>query len=113
MVLFANTTLPKPVATGVADRNAIDSGSFKQDQIDQTYRVDQLVGSSDFFWFRYSRLDQETDGNAGREQRWPPLGDQRATNWGVSYTHTFSPTMLIDVRYGETFLEIDTLQPVP
>ena len=108
MVLFANTTLPNPVATGVADKNAIDSGSFTQDQLDQTYRVDQLVGSNDFFWLRYSRLDQGSDGSAGRAEV-AGLGDQWATNWGVSYTHTFSPTTIIDVRYGEAFLEIDTL----
>ena len=107
LLLYAKTVLPQPTFTGVPGTNAVDHTPFKQNQHEWTVKVDQSLGSKDSFWFRYSRLQQDTDSSGG----FPSLGsliDQTAYNWGVNYLHTFSPTMVLDVGYGHTRLDSPT-----
>jgi hypothetical protein len=107
MLLFAKTTLPSPVFTGVPNTNAIDDTPFAQNQREWTTKFDQYLGTKDTVWFRYSRLGQDTNSSGGRQD----LGQvdaQIAYNWGGNYVHIFSPTTVLDVEYGHSLLQADT-----
>ena len=104
MLLFARTTLPSPVATGLADRNALDSTPFNQNQEEYSGRVDHTFGPKDSVWFRYSTTRLETTQSGGRETlesklRYP------AVNYGVSWVHTFGPTSVLQVQFGRNRYE--------
>ena len=106
MVLFAQKTLPKPVSTGVAGRNAIDTTPFAQDQHEGTVRIDHTLGAKDSLWFRYSRLNLDQGASSGR----PQIGstrEDRAKNWGISYLRAFNPKTLLQVQYGRVHVRID------
>jgi hypothetical protein len=104
MLLFAKTTLPQPIFTGVPNTNALDNSPFKQNQHEWTTKFDQYLGTKDTLWFRYSRLGQDTDSSGGRQDL-GLLDTQIAYNWGFNYVHTFSPTMVLDVGYGRSLLQ--------
>ena len=98
-LLYANSTLPAPVATGLADRNALDTTPVNQNQHEYSGRVDHIVGQKDSVWFRYSVTRLTTTRSGGRQsleskQRFPAL------NTGVSWVHTFGPTSLLQVQFG-------------
>ena len=104
MVLYAQTTLPTPVVTGVADRNALDTTPFKQSQEEYTARVDQYLGQKDFFWFRYSGRRQDIDSSGGR-QAIANINENRARNVGLSWVHTFSASTVMQIQYGRTLVK--------
>jgi hypothetical protein len=107
MLLFAKTTLPSPVFTGVPNTNAIDNTPFAQNQHEWTTKFDQYLGNKNIFWFRYSSLGQDSNSSGGRQD----LGQvdaQIAYNWGINYVHTFSPTMILDAEYGHSLLQDNT-----
>lgn len=107
MLLFAKTTLPSPVFTGVPNTNAIDNSPFAQNQREWTTKFDQYLGTKDTLWFRYSRLGQDTNSSGGR-QNLGQIDAQIAYNWGINYVHVFNPTMVVDVEYGHSLLQDDT-----
>src|ERR1041385_3390776 len=65
LVNFAKSIRPPLFNTGVANNNAIDNTPFRQHQNEITARIDQNVGSKDFFWFRYSSIYYDTSGSGG------------------------------------------------
>ena len=67
MVNFAKSTLPAPIVTGVANRNAIDPTPTIRGQNGYNARVDHNLGQNNFFWFRISGTLQTVDGSSGRE----------------------------------------------
>ncbi len=107
MVQYAKTTLPAPMVTGVADRNALDTTPFKQNQEEYTARVDHVI-NRDFLWFRYSGTLQDSDGSGGR-QALANLQEYRAKNIGVSWVHTFGPTSVLQVQFGRAVTRYDSL----
>ncbi|MEO7142882.1 MAG: carboxypeptidase regulatory-like domain-containing protein, partial [Bryobacteraceae bacterium] len=83
MVSYAQALLPKPVFTGVSDRNAINTDPTIQAQDEYTGRVDQNIGTKNFIWFRWSNiiLDQVLATNL------PGLDENThnpGLNWGLS-----------------------------
>ena len=107
MVQYAKTTLPSPMVTGVADRNALDTTPFKQDQEEYSARVDHVI-NRDFLWFRYSGTLQDSDGSGGR-QALANLQEYRAKNIGVSWVHTFGPSSVLQVQFGRAVTRYDSL----
>jgi hypothetical protein len=101
MVYYAQNTLSKPVFTGVADRNAINTVQTRQSEEDYTIRLDQTLGTKDSLWFRYSGLVQPTTSAPGREQI-AGTHDVGNKNYGISWVHTFSPTTLLQVQFGHS-----------
>jgi outer membrane receptor protein involved in Fe transport len=103
MVYYARTTLPAPVNTGVANRNALDPTTFKQSQEEYTARIDQNIGANDFFWYRYSGRLQDTDGSGGRPAL-ANINENRSRNVAMSWVHLFSPTTVLQVQYGHVLV---------
>src|SRR5260370_38869824 len=62
---FAKQIRPALFNPGVANNNAIDRPPHRQNQNEFTARIDQTVGSKDFFWFRYSAFYYDTPGSYG------------------------------------------------
>jgi hypothetical protein len=104
MVLYAKTTLPAPVVTGVADRNALDTTPYKQTQEEYTARADQTLGTKDYFWFRYSGRLQDIDSSGGR-QALANINSNRARDVGLSLVHIFSPSTLLQIQYGRVLVK--------
>ncbi len=99
LVKFAKATLPVagPRLNGL--KNAIDPTPFHQNQQEYQFRVDQTVGNNDFLWFRFSDIANDTTSSGGR----PALVGTKsnpARNWGASYVHTFSPSLVLQGQYG-------------
>jgi hypothetical protein len=104
---FAKATLPAPVATGVANRNALNNAPVQNDQEDYSARVDQTIGQKDFVWFRYSGMLQNYAASGGRPSL-PATEEHRAKNIGISWVRTFSPSSILQVQYGRVTLRDDS-----
>jgi outer membrane receptor protein involved in Fe transport len=101
MVGYAQATLPAagPILNG--SNNAIDTTPLQQNVQDYTFRVDETLGSRDFIWFRYSAAQQDNSSSGGR----PALGsttERPAVNYGTSWVHTFSPTLVLQAQFGHS-----------
>jgi len=107
MVLFAKQTLPAPINTGVANRNARDTTPFTQDQNEWNFKVDHTLGANDQVWFRYSSFNLDQTGSGGRPAL-STLGENAGKNWAASWVHTFSPTTVLQAQYGRVHLRIDS-----
>jgi Carboxypeptidase regulatory-like domain/TonB dependent receptor len=99
MLRFAQETLPKPVFTGNADRNGLDSTPYQQNQEEYTFRLDQTLGSNDSLWFRYSGITRDDLGSGGR-QSIASIVENPAENWAVSWVHIFSPSTVLQTQFG-------------
>jgi hypothetical protein len=98
-VAFAKATLPQAGPKLNGDNNAIDPTPLHQNQQEYTFRVDQNIGANDSLWFRYSSIDNDTTSSGGR----PALANTHAIpgrNWGASYVHIFSPSLVLQAQYG-------------
>ena len=98
-VKYAQTTLPKPVYTGLADRNAIDTSPIRRNQEEFSARGDYNIRQSDTVFFRWNQVIQDTDSGGGRPAL-SSLGEFRAKNWGASWVHTFGPSSVLQVQFG-------------
>jgi outer membrane receptor protein involved in Fe transport len=108
MVRFAQATLPAPVATGLADRNAIDTTATRRGQEEYSARIDQNVGTKDFFWFRYS--GQLLDANRPSSRQPLTASDEfRSKNIGASWVHVFGPTSTLQAQMGRVRVRLDTM----
>lgn len=103
MVSYAKATLPTPVTTSVANRNAIDNTETIQGQNAYHARIDHNIGQSNFFWFRISGSRQYKDGSSGREAI-ASSQQFNARNIGVSYMHTFGASSVLQAQFGSSRL---------
>ncbi len=88
---FVKTIRPPLVNTGVANNNAVDNTPYRQHQNEFTARIDQNLGTKDFFWFRYSAIYYDTSGTGGIPVYVQTITDNPGQNYGASWVHTFSP----------------------
>jgi hypothetical protein len=93
-VAYAQAVLPPAQNVGVTRRNAVDTTPLAQDMGSYTARVDQTIGEKNFFWFRHSRVDQDTTQSAGLPNL-RQIVARPGYNYGASYGRTFSPTFTI------------------
>ena len=61
-------------------------------------RVDQNFGANNTLWFRYSFLNGTNTTPNSEHATGITSADQR--NWGGGYTHSFSPTLILDAIAG-------------
>ncbi len=102
MVAFIQAVLPPagPVLNGTGD-NAIDTTPNHQTQNEYNVRIDQNFGQKNTLFFRYSAINSLLTTSGGL----PGLvknGSIPGRNWGASYVHTFSPSLVLQVQYART-----------
>lgn len=98
-VLYAKTLFPAPVGTGVPGYNLVDGTPQATNQDSFHLRADQVFGSKDTLFFRYSTYDQTRTSSAG----YPGAQNQiklSGDNFGAHWTHTFGPTTILDMHVG-------------
>jgi len=96
-VLYLKSTMPAPIATGVADRNALDQTPQRRNAEEYTARVDHSISEKDSVWFRISGGLQDATTSGGREGL--ITNDVfRSRNYGASYVRVFNPTNVLQVQ---------------
>jgi outer membrane receptor protein involved in Fe transport len=100
VVAFAQAILPNagPLVNG---HNAIDTTPLHQNVQDYTFRVDQNFGQKDYVWFRWSAAQQDTTQSGGL----PSLSsiiERPGLNYGTSWVHTFSSTLVLQTQFGHS-----------
>ena len=107
MVLFAQKTLPQPIVTGLADRNALDITPTRHDQEEYHGRADHTIGQKDSLWFRWSGRVLDWSGSGGR-QTLRAVDETKNWNMAGSWVHTFSPSMVLQTQIGGNSQRSDT-----
>ena len=102
LVAFAQATLQAPIATGVADRNALDSTNTATNQEEYSARADHSFSENDTVWVRVSGLINPSDGSGGR-QALGSANDWTSSNIGSSWVHTFNPTSIMQLSFARTW----------
>ncbi len=103
LVAFANATLPAPIATGVADRNALDSTNTATNQEEYNARADHNFNENNTLWVRVSGTLNTTAGSGGR-QTLASANDWTSSNIGSSWVHTIDPTSIMQVSFARTWV---------
>jgi hypothetical protein len=96
-----------PVAGAPFDANgdnAIDTTPLVQTQNEFDVRVDQTFGQKDSAWFRYSFINNNTSTSGGLPHL-PKVEAIPARNWGGSYVHLFSPTLVLQAQIARTTVQ--------
>ncbi|MBM3736799.1 MAG: TonB-dependent receptor [Acidobacteria bacterium] len=99
---LARRTLPQPVATGVADRNALDLTPSKVNQEEYSARFDYNADINNFFWARMSGTINSNLGSGGREALGSLL-DIYSSNFAASWVRVFSASSVLQVQFAKTF----------
>jgi hypothetical protein len=105
MIAWAQFILPQ--AGAVIDSsgdNALDTTPVTQNQNEGTIRIDQKIGANDSAFFRYS-LSNSTSGSSGGVPGIPSLLSTPGRNWGASYVHVFSPSLVLQAQYSRSTLQ--------
>ncbi|HTM50812.1 MAG TPA: carboxypeptidase-like regulatory domain-containing protein, partial [Bryobacteraceae bacterium] len=112
MVKIGQALYPAPVPTGIAGNNFSATAPVSAGLNEYNIRVDQHLGDKDNFWFRYSNVRQTRDavnpiGRAVSHDLWT------AHTMGANWTHTFSPSMVLQAQFGRTWAIDNTANSVP
>lgn len=104
MQYYFQSMVPKPMNTGRAGFNAVNTAMFMQQQDSYTARGDYMLGQNDMFWFRYSGVEffRTNPGRVGIASQ----NDMNAHNMGASWNHTFGPTSTMQVQFGKSFVQL-------
>ncbi|MFN7997725.1 MAG: TonB-dependent receptor [Bryobacteraceae bacterium] len=89
---------------GIGNFNASDSTPYVQTQNQFSARLDQTLGSKDFIWFRYSGLYYDTTQSGGLPG-FQSASNYPAQNYGASWVHTFSPSLVLQAQFGRAHQE--------
>lgn len=108
LVNLFKSVRPALFNTGVGNNNALDPTPFIQHQKEYTARIDQSLGSKDSFWFRYSAIYYDTSGSGGLPKVTNTVTDNPGQNFGASWVHTFSPTLILQAQYGRSHQETNS-----
>lgn len=104
LVDFIKKIRPPIQNIGIANYNAVDTTPFIQKQDELSARIDQTLGSKDFFWFRYSGLYYNTT-QSGGIPGFVSASTYPAQNYGASWVHTFSPSLVLQAQFGRAHQE--------
>jgi hypothetical protein len=112
MVAWANFVYPAAgPAVDAFGHNATDSTPTTQTINQWTARIDQTIGKNDSVWFRYSYdtsvLSEPASGGV------PGLVNSVVVpnrNYGGSYVHVFSPSLVLQVLFGRTTVGDNAIQ---
>ena len=102
MQAYANFVFPAagPAFDANGD-NVLDTTPETQTINQWTARIDQKIGANDSVWFRYSR-DTSVETSSGGLPGIPTINQVPNRNYGVSYVHVFSPSLILQVQFGRT-----------
>jgi hypothetical protein len=89
---------------GIGNFNASDSTPYVQTQNEFSARIDQTLGTKDFLWFRYSGLYYDTTSSGGLPG-FHNASNYPAQNYGASWVHTFSPSLVLQAQFGRSHQE--------
>jgi len=102
MVAYAKAIFPAAGPFSAAtNSNALDTTPVVQTQNEYTFRIDQTISKSDSVWFRYSAINSDLSTSGGL----PGLLSTEAIpgrNWGASYVHIFSPSLVLQLQYARS-----------
>ena len=84
--------------------NALDPTPLLQTQNEFDVRVDQNFGQKNSAWFRYSFINNNTTTSGGVPHD-PKVDAIPARNWGGSYVHLFSPTLVLQLQLARTTVQ--------
>ncbi len=105
MVAYAQFVFPAAGPTfDSAGDNALDTTPTTQSQNEYSIRVDQSLGTKNSAWFRYSTF-RSTAHTSGGLPSLLTLTTTPATNYGLSYVHTFSPSLVVQGSFAHTNLQ--------
>jgi hypothetical protein len=113
LVNFFKSIRPALYNTGVGDNNALDPTPFVQHQKEYSARIDQALGAKDNFWFRYSAIYYDTSGSGGLPTVTRRITDNPGQNFGASWVHAFSPTLILQAQYGRSHQETNSSTVYP
>ncbi|MCC7154939.1 MAG: TonB-dependent receptor, partial [Bryobacterales bacterium] len=104
MLYYFQNMVPRPMNTGRAGFNAVNTAMFTQQQDSYTARGDYMLRQNDMFWFRYSGVEffRTNPGRVGVASQ----NDMNAHNMGLSWNHTFGPTSTMQVQFGKSFVQL-------
>jgi len=105
MVNYAKKLFPAPNVAGAAF-NGLDTSKVVTRQDEGSGRLDHQFGQHDTVWARYSSFRQPVTGSGG----FVGLSHDQVTdgyNAAADYTHLFSSTMLAELHFGRTSVNID------
>jgi len=102
MVAWAKFIFPAagPVIDASGD-NAIDPTPTTQHINQFTARIDHKIGQNDSVWFRYS-YDTSVESSSLGVPGIPNVVTVPNRNYGGSYVHVFSPSLIVQVEFGRT-----------
>jgi Carboxypeptidase regulatory-like domain/TonB dependent receptor-like, beta-barrel len=100
-VAFAKATLPPPVSLSNGFNGENDQ-PLHTDVNQYNIRLDENVGRSDRAWFRYSHSNQQVTGPNGIAG-YSAVHHYIATNYGISYSHSFNPTTILTLVFGHNY----------
>jgi hypothetical protein len=100
MVAYAKFVFPAagPAFNSAGD-NAIDPTPLKQSQNQGELRIDESFGEKDSAWFRYDIVNSITSESGGLPTA-SELIPVPARNFGGSWVHVFSPSLVLQVQGG-------------
>ncbi len=109
MVAYAKFVFPQAVAPfgPNGEYNAIDTTPLTQTENEWNIRVDQKVGKNDSVWFRYSSISDLVTDSGGL----PSVAGSNsvpAEDWGGSYTHVFSPSLILQGQFAHALVSSDS-----
>ena len=102
MQAYANFVFPSagPAFDANGD-NVLDTTPETQTINQWTARGDQKIGKNDSAWFRYSR-DTSVESSSGGLPGIPNVNTNPNRNYGGSYVHVFSPSLILQGEFGRT-----------
>jgi hypothetical protein len=114
MVAWAKFVYPAAgPALDAFGHDATDSTPTTQTINQWTARIDQTIGQNDSAWFRYSRDTSVVSGPGQGGAAVPGLVNSVVIpnrNYGGSYVHVFSPSLVLQVQFGRTTVGDNAIQ---
>ena len=104
LVAFARATLPAPNVSGLAQYNVLDTTPGATNQEEYSARGDQVIGSKDSVFFRWSGTINSITSSGGRPEL-VTSNNLTGKNLGANWVHTFSPTSVLDAQFGYMWVD--------
>ncbi len=110
MVAYAQAVFPTAGPySAVTNSNGIDTTPQTQTQNEYNVRIDQNFGQNNTLFFRYSAINSLLNTTGGlpgllKSEKIP------GRNWGFSYVHVFSPSLVLQLQYARVTNSDNTYQ---
>ena len=107
-VALINQYMPLPNTTGTINYSGVTQGHLATDQ--GIVRVDQYFGPKDQVFVHYIRSRRDFP-NVELNPNFYFNGTQPISSLSAQHVHTFTPTLLNEVRFGFNFINVSVLSP--